>query len=92
MNCASCITNWEKNRTVPQIQFFPNIISFLGYIPFEADLTTLSGKLKAHRRINGLSQKQLGKILGVDGTTICSWELKEIQPHKAKFDKLDMML
>ena len=87
-----CITNWEKNRTVPQIQFFPNIISFLGYIPFEADLTTLSGKLKAHRQINGLSQKQLGKILGVDGATICSWELEENQPHKAIFEKLDMML
>lgn len=51
-----CITNWEKNRNTPQIQFFPRIIDFLGYMPFEVDLTTLSGKLKAHSYINGLSQ------------------------------------
>ena len=74
-----CITNWEKNRSAPQIQYFPNIIKFLGYFPFE--LTTLSGRLKAHRQINGLTQKQLGKILEVDGTTVCSWELKQNEPH-----------
>jgi hypothetical protein len=56
--------------------FFPYIISFLGYMPFEVDLTSLSGKLKAHRHINGLSQKQLGEILGVDGATVCSWEIR----------------
>jgi len=86
-----CIRNWEKSRSNPQIQFFPNIINFLGYIPFEVNLTTLSGKLKAHRHINGLSQKQLGKIIGVDGATICSWELKENKPHKALLQKLDKM-
>ena len=26
--------------------------------------------------LNVLSQKQLGKILGVDGATVCSWELE----------------
>jgi DNA-binding transcriptional regulator YiaG len=45
-------------------------------MPFEVDLTSLSGKLKAHRHINGLSQKQLGEILGVDGATVCSWEIR----------------
>jgi DNA-binding XRE family transcriptional regulator len=61
-------------------------------VPFEADLTTLSGKLKAHRHINGLSQKQLGKIIGVEGATICSWELEENQPQKAILEKLDKLL
>lgn len=87
-----CIRNWEKNRSTPQIQFFPRVINFLGYIPFEVNLTTLSGKLKAHRHINRLSQKQFGKILGVDGATVCSWELEETKPHKAIMEKLDSML
>ncbi|OWK72365.1 helix-turn-helix transcriptional regulator [Pedobacter sp. AJM] len=87
-----CITNWEKNRNTPQIQYYPRISNFLGYLPFNVDLTTLSGKLKAHRYINGLSQKQLGKILGVDGATVCSWELEENKPHKAILVKLDLML
>ena len=87
-----CITNWEKNRNTPQIQYYPRISNFLGYLPFDVDLTTLSGKLKAHRNINGLSHKQLGKIVGVDGATVCSWELEENKPHKAILAKLDMML
>jgi len=87
-----CITNWEKNRSIPQIQYFPHIINFLGYLPFEVDLTTLSGKLKAHRYINGLTQKQLGKIVGVDGATVCSWELKQNQPNNEVLTKLDAIL
>lgn len=87
-----CITNWEKNRNTPQIQYYPHISNFLGYLPFNVDLTTLSGKLKAHRYINGLSQKQLGKILSVDGATVCSWELEENKLHKAILVKLDLML
>jgi hypothetical protein len=39
----------------------------LGYLPFEFDMSTLPGRLKAYRLMNGLSQKQLGKILKVDG-------------------------
>lgn len=87
-----CITNWEKGRSIPQIQYFPNIINFLGYLPFEVELTTLSGKLKAHRQINGLTQRQLGKILGVDGTTVCSWELKQNEPNNEVLLKLCAIL
>ena len=87
-----CIRNWEKNRSAPQIRFFRRIISFLDYMPFEVDLTTLSGKLKAYRHINGISQKQFGKVLGVDGATVCSWELEENKPHKAIMEKIDLML
>lgn len=81
----------EKNRSIPQIQFFPHIINFLDYIPFEVDLTTLPGKLKAYRHINGLSQKQLGKILGVNGATVCGWKLEENQPNNSILEKLDTM-
>lgn len=87
-----CITNWEKNRSAPQVQFFPQIIKFLGYLPFEVDLTTLRGRLKAYRYMNGFSQKQMGKVLIVDGGTICSWELGENQPHKEMLKKLDAIL
>jgi len=86
------ITNWEKNKCLPQIKFFPKIISFLGYLPCEVDLTTFPGKLKAYRYINGLSQKQLGKLLRVDGATVCSWELGKSQPHKEILTKLEAML
>jgi DNA-binding XRE family transcriptional regulator len=87
-----CITNWEKNRSVPQIQFFPNIISFLGYFPIDIDTNTFSGRLKFYRYKNGLSQKQLGKILNVDGATVCSWESDEFQPMRKTMTKLQTLL
>lgn len=77
-----CITNWEKNRSFPQIQFMPYIIQFLGYLPFNFEMTTLSGKLKAYRHIKGISQKKLGTMLNVDGATINSWEQGASQPHQ----------
>jgi DNA-binding XRE family transcriptional regulator len=86
-----CITNWENNRSIPQIQYFPHIIKFLGYLPFEVNLATFSGKLKAYRHINGLSQKQLGQLVGVDSGTVCSWELGDNQPHKKTLTKLETM-
>jgi len=61
-------------------------------LPFNVDLTTPPGKLKAYRYIKGLSQKQLGNIPGVDGATVCSWELEENQPHKVILEKLNVML
>jgi DNA-binding XRE family transcriptional regulator len=75
-----CIINWEKNRNAPQIQYYPRIINFLGYLPFNIDLTTLPGKLKAHRYIKGLSQNQLGKILSVDGATVVAGNWKKTNP------------
>ena len=83
-----CITNWEKNRSIPQIQFMPSITQFLGYLPFSFDLTTLSGKLKAYRHVKGISQKKLGTMLNVDGATICSWEQGESQPYQRTLNKI----
>ncbi|MEE1947261.1 transcriptional regulator [Pedobacter sp. KR3-3] len=87
-----CITNWEKNRCTPQIQFFPIIIKFLGYLPFEVDNTTFPGRLKAYRLTNGLSQRQLGKVLCVEGSVICSWESGALQPCNENLKKVNDIL
>lgn len=86
------ITNWEANRSTPQIKFFPHIIKFLGYLPFENDITTLSGKLKAYRYMNGLSHKQMGKILEVNASTIGAWEKGEQAPKPKILGKLELSL
>jgi len=59
---------------------------FLGCLSFDVDLTTLSKKLKAHRCINGLSQNQLGKILGVDGSTVVAGNWRKIK-HLGRYWK-----
>ena len=85
------IVNWENNRSLPQVQFYPKIINFLSYLPFEIDKSSFSGRLKAYRYLNGLSQYQLGKIVGVDESTVCSWELGENQPLKRWLIKLNTL-
>jgi transcriptional regulator with XRE-family HTH domain len=48
----------------------------------------LSGKLKTYRHLKGMSQKKLGKMLGVDGATVSRWEQGESQPYERTLDKI----
>ena len=68
------ITYWENNRSHPQIRYYPAIISFLGYYPFDHETESLAGKIKYCRYSKGYSYKQLGVALGVNGSTIHAWE------------------
>lgn len=79
-----CITNWENNRSNPQIQFYPKIIRFLGYNPFEVSSDTFGGKIKGYRVKNGLSHKELGKLLSVHASTVGDWENDNFTPSKSK--------
>jgi len=69
-----CITYWENKRSEPQIQYYPQIVKFLGYYPFDLDLTTFMGRLKAYRYVNGLSQKQFATLMNIDPATVKRWE------------------
>jgi DNA-binding transcriptional regulator YiaG len=69
-----CVTYWENNRSEPQIQYYPLIFGFLEYCPFELDTSTLMGRIKAYRYVNGLSQNRLARMVGVDPSTILAWE------------------
>lgn len=81
------ITGWENGRSKPQVHFYPHIIDFLGYVPFEVSEEILGGRIKAFRLTRGLSQKKMGKLLSVDGSTICSWETGQTIPYKRMIEK-----
>jgi DNA-binding XRE family transcriptional regulator len=83
-----CITYWENNRSQPQINQYPKIIQFLGYNPFPLNENTFGGKIKKYRIEHGLSHKQLGKRLGVDPSTIGSWEDGKTFPSSLNLKKL----
>lgn len=70
-----CIYLWESNRNSPQTIFYPRIIEFLGYFPFDLDISTSMGSIKAYRYLNGLSQKRFAKMMNVDPKTVNSWEI-----------------
>lgn len=86
------IRNWENNKAVPQIQFLPKITEFLGYLPISGETAMFGDKLKLYRHINGLSQKELGRRLNVDGGTVCCWELGKNLPHEETRQKIDSLL
>lgn len=78
---TDCITYWENGRAQPQIHY-PKIISFLEYYPFE-ESDTFDGRITKYRRMNGLTYKQVGKIIGVAGSTVASWEAGKTMPNSS---------
>ncbi len=60
---------WEKGRSRPEVHFWPAIISFLGYKPWEQP-ESLPERVLAFRRTRGWTQAQLAADLG---TVLSSW-------------------
>jgi len=90
--CEDSMTGWENSRSKPQIQIYPKIISFLGYNPFSVDASTLGGRIKQFRLIHGLSQEDFAKKIGVNESTIFSWEKGNHEPLPRKRELLEALL
>ena len=86
------VTYWENGRSVPQIQFYPKIIEFLGYTPFSVDTSTLAGRMKRYRMENGVSQEDLGKLVGVNESTVFNWEKGYHKPFASKLTLLEKII
>lgn len=91
------IGNWEKGRSIPQIQFNKKIIEFLGYNPFissngESKSKDFKDQITDFRTSFGLSIGKFGALVGVDATTISSWEKGITIPKKSSKKRvLDLM-
>nr|WP_262713269.1 helix-turn-helix transcriptional regulator [Mucilaginibacter frigoritolerans] len=68
------ITYWENGRFVPQIQYYPAIISFLGYYPFTHETESMAGKLRQVRYCTGLNIAKCAQLLGIDIDTVKRYE------------------
>jgi len=79
---------WERNRVKPSLAQIPKIIEFLGYDLFESKPESRCDKIRAYRRLHGLSQKKLAGLLGIHQTTLAGWESGEHQPTKRLLNKL----
>ena len=86
------VMHWETERYPPQLQFYPGIIKFLGYNPFVVDAKKLGGRIKNYRIEHGLSHKKMGKIVGVDGATISTWETGRHEPQGANLNLINKLL
>lgn len=86
-----CYYLWEGNKAFPQVQHMPKIIAFLGYLPISIDVSTIMGRIKYYRYINGLSHKKMGKLLNVNTTTVRAWENGDSFPHPENSIQLEAL-
>ena len=85
------ITNWELNRCEPEIRCYPAILEFLEYVPFSPG-ESFPERLKAYRMLNGLSQRKLARLIGVDETTVCYWEAGKSQPRQETRERVERII
>jgi DNA-binding XRE family transcriptional regulator len=71
---VNTITQWELGKYSPLVQYYPAIIAFLGYYPFDHETDNIGGKLKQLRYCNGYSLEQCAVLLEVDHFTVRNWE------------------
>jgi DNA-binding XRE family transcriptional regulator len=73
------IINWEKGRTEPTVRFVPRIIRFLGQDPFLPG-ETFPDRIRAARRRLGLTQSELGDLVGLSKGTVYDLERGRQKP------------
>ena len=83
---------WEKNKVQPSLAQIPKIIEFLGHDPFKKETAYLGDKILEYRRIQGLTQEKLAEQLGIDLTTLASWERGKHRPTKKLLEKINPIL
>lgn len=83
----SCVYLWERGKAIPTFPYWPKIIEFLGYCPYDPAWTP-GGRLAWIRKYLGLSQKALARRLGVDPGTLAKWERGEKTPKGEYMDRL----
>lgn len=90
--CEDSITLWENNRNEPSIIYYPKIIKFLGYVPFDVDSSTLGGQLKLYRYLHGFSQEELARTLDINESTVFHYENNKHKPSPKTLRKFRSLL
>ena len=83
---------WETNTKTPALRYYPAILKFLGYDPWQGEDESFAQKIKKYRYRNGLSQVQLASMLKVDPRTVSDWEAGRKQPSKVNRNRLEDLL
>ncbi len=65
--------HWERGVHEPEFRYFPGVIRFLGYDPSPVP-ASLPDRIRAARRRQGISQEELAHRLGLDPSTVGTWE------------------
>jgi len=85
------VTNWERQRTIPEVRLVPKIIDFLGYAMYDPT-ERVGQRLRASRTALGLSQREVAKLLGVDPKAVWEWETGLREPSRRSKQRIIQFL
>jgi transcriptional regulator with XRE-family HTH domain len=88
---TATITNWEGNKSHPEIRYMPTLLQFLGYNPL-SEPAGFGERIATARKMTGLSQRKLAADLGVDPGTLKSWEAGEHKPVARNVELVERFL
>ena len=81
LGCSTAtIRNYENGRTAPELRHWPAILHFLGYDPRPVP-AGWPERLRHVREGRGLTQGELGALLGVEQETVSRWEISTEPPR-----------
>jgi DNA-binding XRE family transcriptional regulator len=86
--CEDSVVGWEMRGRTPGIEKMPKIIEAIGYLPIDIDTSTLGGKIKCYRYMNGVSQEKLAGLLGINESTVFHYEKGTHKPFPKTLKKL----
>ncbi|MBA2593954.1 MAG: helix-turn-helix transcriptional regulator [Gammaproteobacteria bacterium] len=72
---------WETGKRTPPVPYWPAIMEFLGYCPYE-EARSLGDRLRLHRMHRGFSHRALARLLNVDHGSLSRWETGERRPDR----------
>lgn len=89
--CTETLTHWERNATRPVARYMPAIIRFLGYDPLPP-AGSFPERLAGARRRLGMTQRKMAERLGIDPSTLGSWEAGQHQPTGKSLQIIETVL
>ena len=85
------LTAWEKEDHMPEVIQMKNVISFLGFYPLP-EPKNLAEQIRKYRNVHGLTLEEFGKLLGVDGATVWTWENEKYIPAENTVQKINDLI
>jgi DNA-binding transcriptional regulator YiaG len=80
---TATLVTWEHNHSNPELKYRPKILEFLGYDPCaHTGRETLAEQIRSFRLRNGITQRELGQMLDVNGSTVSNWDTKSKNPWR----------
>lgn len=84
---SETLASWEKGLKVPRARYLPEIIEFLGYVPYKQP-RIFGDWIHMVRRTLGMTQKEFARYISVDNSTVFAWEMGRRKPTKGSREKL----